>query len=302
MGVLAVRLGKRIEWDSASLKATNCPEADALNKAFIDTVAASVAFIRLPVPGLKFQRGLKGREFLVNYLSGLLPEKRSILSDDMFSQFCHAKSKEGNSFSDEDVINHMIFLLMAAHDTITSATTSLIYFLAKNPKWQDAVREEGRTLGSGPVGYDELEKLVVLEGNFNEALRLYPPVAWIIRRTLNEIEFKGNRIPPNTLVYISPLSTHRMEQYWSNPLEYDPSRFLDRNEHKQHPYVFVPFGGGAHMCIGKLFADMEVKAFVHQLLQKFEISLPDDYQWNPVIVPIPKPKNGLPIILKRIGK
>jgi cytochrome P450 len=276
------------------------PEADRLNKAFIDTVSASISLIKLPIPGLTYKKGLEGRKFLVEYLSGMLPEKRSTLTDDMFSQFCHSKSQDGESFSDEDVINHMIFLLMAAHDTITSATTSLIYYLASTPVWQEAIREEGRQAGPGPINYEDLEKLAVLEACFNEALRLYPPVPLIPRRTVNDVEFKGTSIPAHTLVYINVFNTHRMEQYWSNPLQFDPGRFLDRKEHKQHPYLFVPFGGGAHMCIGKLFAYMEVKAFIHQFLQKFEVSLPAGYQLKQKIIPIPKPQDGLPIHLKKI--
>jgi cytochrome P450 len=54
------------------------------------------------------------------------------------------------------------------------------------------------------------------------------------------------------------------------------------------------------MCIGKLFAYMEVKAFIHQFLQKFEVSLPAGYQLKQKIIPIPKPQDGLPIHLKKI--
>lgn len=277
------------------------PEADRLNKAFVDTVLASVSFVRLPLPFLSYQKGLKGREFLVKYLRDLLPEKRAQLTDDMFSQFCHSTSKDGESFSDEDVINHMIFLLMAAHDTITSATTTLIYYLASHTEWQRAVREEGRALGKAMIDYEDLEKLETLEACFDEALRLYPPVPMIPRRTVNDVDFKGTRIPAHTLVYINVFNSHRMEQYWSNPTAFDPTRFLERKEHKQHPYLFVPFGGGAHMCIGKAFAYMEVKAFIHQFLQRYEVSLPDGYQLKQKIIPIPKPHDGLPVRLKKLN-
>ncbi len=276
------------------------PEADRLNRAFVDTVSASVSIIKLPIPGLTYKKGLDGRKFLVQYLSELLPEKRATVTDDMFSQFCHSKSKDGESFSDEDVINHMIFLLMAAHDTITSATTTLIYFLACNPEWQEKIRSEGLDLGADKIEYDDLEKLKILEACFDEALRLYPPVPMIPRRTVNDVEFKGRTIPAHTLVYVNTFNTHRMDQYWSRPNEFDPSRFLERQEHKQHPYLFAPFGGGAHMCIGKLFAYMEVKAFIHQFLQKYQVSLPEGYRLEQRIIPIPKPKGGLPIRLRKL--
>ena len=61
----------------------------------------------------------------------ILPEKRATNTPDFFSQFCHAESDEGEKFTDQEIIDHMIFLMMAAHDTTTSTLTSMIYLLAK---------------------------------------------------------------------------------------------------------------------------------------------------------------------------
>ncbi|MFW7378697.1 MAG: cytochrome P450 [Oligoflexus sp.] len=276
-------------------------EAAKLNKAFVDSVSAGISILRLAIPGLKFKRGLAGREYLISYLRGLLPQKRAKETRDMFSQFCHCKTPEGESFSDDDVINHMIFLLMAAHDTITSSVTSLVYFLASTPDWQDAVREEGAGIGPGPLDYADLDKLPLLEACFNEALRLYPPVPMIPRRSVEGFDFQDIEIPARTMIYVNPFLTHRLPEYWSEPFRYDPTRFLERQEHQQHPYLFVPFGGGAHMCIGRLFAYMEMKLFMHQLLQRYQLKLPDNYVLNSHIVPIPKPKGGLPIQLTKVS-
>ena len=275
-------------------------DADRLNRAFIDTVSASIAFIRLAIPGFKFKRGLEGRQYLIQYLRKLLPEKRRVETKDMFSQFCHSQTPEGDYFSDQDVINHMIFLLMAAHDTITSSVTSLVYFLASEPEWQNSVREEGKQINQGALAYDQLDKLPVLEACFNEALRFYPPVPMIPRRSVNAFEYKGVEVPARTQLFVNPFMTHRLPEYWSSPSQFDPSRFLDRKEHLQHPYLFVPFGGGAHMCIGRLFAYLEMKLFMHQLIQRYQISLPAGYHHHADIIPIPKPRNDLPILLKRL--
>ncbi len=95
------------------------------------TVAASLAFFRAPIPGLKMWRGMRGREVLVNRFRALMPEKRATHTSDFFSEFCHAQSEQGERFTDQEIINHMIFLMMAAHDTTTSTLTTMMYLLAR---------------------------------------------------------------------------------------------------------------------------------------------------------------------------
>ena len=134
-----------------------------------------------------------------------------------------------------------------------------------------------------------------------EALRLHPSVMMMQRRTINECELGGYRIPANTILFMTPQHTHRMEEYWDNPLKFDLDRWLEpRNEHKRHTFSFVGFGGGAHKCIGMHFALMQVKNFLHQFLRRYEFRLADGYSDSMQTVPLPKPADDLPIVLKRI--
>ena len=70
-------------------------------------------------------RGLRGREALQEYFRSEIPLRRGNDADDLFSVLCNAESDEGETFSDEDIVNHMIFLLMAAHDTSTITMTQM---------------------------------------------------------------------------------------------------------------------------------------------------------------------------------
>ena len=118
---------------------------------------------------------------------------------------------------------------------------------------------------------------------------------WTIRR------FGGFQIPKGTPVGISPIHTHHMPSIWTDPHRFDPERFSPaRAEHKQHPSAYLPFGGGAHLCIGQHFADMEVKSVLHQVLRQFRFSVPAGYRMPYQLVPIAKPKDGLPITLQRL--
>lgn len=285
------------------------PEANQVNEAFMDSVLASVAVIRFPLPFTKFRRGVKGREFLVNFFREQLPKRRGSDAQDMFTLLCNATDDEGNGYSDDDIIDHMDFLMMAAHDTLTSSLSTLIYHLALNQEWQDTLRKECQSvaneLGLGPdddLPYDSLDSLEMCQWAFKEALRLNPPVPSIPRQTTKEVEFGGVTIPANTTISVSPGFTHKMEEIWTNPESFEPDRFSDqRAEDRKHKYAWVPFGGGAHMCIGLHFAYMQMKVFMYHLLTKYEFSVEDGYQADFQIMPIPKPKDGLPINIRPIG-
>ncbi|MBT4042674.1 MAG: cytochrome P450 [Rhodospirillaceae bacterium] len=276
-------------------------EAAKLNQAFIDEVAASVAVIRRPWPGTAMGRGVKARAFLLAYFRDLIPERRAGDGDDMFSQFCKAKSEDGAFFSDDEIVDHLNFLLMAAHDTTTSALTTMVWALAAYPDWQNAVREEVLSLGSEQLDYGDLDKLVLTERVFKEALRFRPPVPFLPRFANEAFEFGGYEIPADTSVSVSPGMVHMAEEIWTQPTLFDPDRFSDnRAEDRRHRFAWTPFGGGAHKCIGMHFAIMQVRAFVHQFLQHYRVALPDGYQPRWLSIPIPKPRDGLPIILSRL--
>jgi len=139
------------------------PEVDDITRAFVDMVAASVAVIRRPLPGTAMARGVNGRKRIVAYFSEQIPIRRAKGGgEDLFSQLCHATHEDGALLSTQDIVDHMSFLMMAAHDTLTSSLTSFIGALAANPQWQDRLRNEVAGLGvaaSEPTSLDNLEAM-----------------------------------------------------------------------------------------------------------------------------------------------
>ncbi len=138
------------------------PEVDEINRAFVDMVAAAVAPIRRPLPGTQMARGVAGRKRIVAYFRQQIPLRRGNHGgDDLFSQLCRATHEDGALLSEQDNIDHMSFLMMAAHDTLTSSLTSFVGELAANPDWQDRLRAEVLALGlapGAPSSFDDLEK------------------------------------------------------------------------------------------------------------------------------------------------
>lgn len=276
------------------------PEADKVNAAFVDMVQASIGVVRAPVPFTKMAKGVAGRKYLIDFFGPQIAERRRNENrTDMFSQFCRATREDGGYLSDGELVDHINFLMMAAHDTITSSLTSMIWFLAKNPEWQEKLRSECLSIAPAGVGLTgaDLEKFEITEMVFKETMRLLPPVPSIPRRSLRDFEFMGYQIPAGTLVGLSPGYVHKMAEYWEEPEKFDPLRHSAEQSKARHKYAFVPFGGGAHMCLGLHFAHMQVKLFTHHLLTQVRISVAEDYAPKWQVWPMPKPTDGLQVTL-----
>jgi cytochrome P450 len=278
-------------------------ETHALTQAFIDTVRAGTGLIRTPVPILKtrWNKGLAGRKLLDDYFRRLIPAKRASTDNDLFAALCHVETDDGQKFTDDDVVNHMIFLMMAAHDTSTITSTAMAYYLAKHPEWQDKARAESLALGTDRPTIDQLESLITLDLIFKEAMRLVAPVPALMRRTTEDTELLGHYIPKGTLVNVVPGVTHLLGDHWVNAEEFDPTRHADpRNEHKAHRFGYVPFGGGAHKCIGMAFGTNEVKSLLHTMLTTYLFEIPETYEieWDHTSLVVPT--DNFPVTLRRL--
>jgi len=270
-----------------------------LVSAFTDAVHAGSAIVRYPVPGLSWSRGLAGRRELETYFRAQLPAKRATDGADLFAALCHARTDEGETFSDDDIVNHMIFLMMAAHDTSSITTTAVAYYLAKNPEWQQRVRLECMHLRDRPVDIDSLGELASLDLVINESIRLESPVPALVRRTVKDTDLMGYFVPAGTMVAVLPGVNHRMDEYWTDPDTFDPERFAaPRHEDKAHRYAYLPFGGGAHKCIGMHFGTLEVKTILVRLLTRYELEVPDGYElrWDKSALWFPP--DGFPLTLR----
>jgi cytochrome P450 len=273
-------------------------DARRINRAFVDTVRAGTALVRFPVPGGRWAAGLNGRRLLERYFAENLPAKRRTDGADLFSALCHATTEDGERFGDADVINHMIFLMMAAHDTTTITSTAAAYYLAKHPEWQERARAESLALGSDVPDIAALDRLRTLDLVMKEALRLVAPVPSMARKTVRDTDVLGHYVPAGTLVGVSPTINHFDPACWTNPFDFDPERFSDeRREDKSHRYAWMPFGGGAHKCIGLHFGTFEVKALLHEMLRTFRWSVPAGYEARWDYVSLPVPTDGLPVRL-----
>lgn len=193
--------------------------------------------------------------------------------EDMLQILLESSYKEGGALDDKSVCGLLIALLFAGQHTsgITSSWTG--FFLLKNPKWMQTVLEEQKQIIASEgheITFETLRKSVQLENCIREALRMYPPLIILMRKAIKEIQYKNYTIPAGDFVCVTPAYAMRLPEMYSNPNEYDPSRY-DRGEDKTLPYAYISFGGGRHGCPGENFAITQIKTVWTVILRTYEL-------------------------------
>jgi len=275
-------------------------ESDRLNRDFVRVMHAAGAAVRSPIPLTPYWRGLRARARLKSWFMRLLTTRPEGERADMMSLLRRAVSEEGERFTDDEIVEHVLFLLMAAHDTTTSGVTCLLMLLAQHPAWQERVRAE---LLAYPerLGFDDVQSLELTYDCFREALRLYPPVRSVPRRTTRACEVEGHAIPANTPMWVNIEVNHRDPSIWTDPDAFDPVRFAaPREEHKRHKFAWLPFGGGAHTCLGLQFARLEMSVFMRRLLGRYRVSLPPGWAPRMKYMPFVRPADDLPLTFEAL--
>jgi CRP-like cAMP-binding protein len=135
-----------------------------------------------------------------------------------------------------------------------------------------------------------LRRMPVLRAAMHETLRLYPVVAGIPRHVKQDFEFEGYTIRKGQKVYIAASVTHVLPEFFPNPYVFDADRFLPpRDEHRQ-ARAFLPFGAGAHACLGASLATLFTMTTLTGLLRSAEFQIePPSYTLRRKADPMPGP-------------
>ena len=258
-----------------------------LNQLFINSIKPATTIVRSPYPMTRMKKGLKARVELLEYFQEK-SDKIDLSKETLFADLVKTNNEEAG-LTNFEIAEHMIFLLLAAHDTTTSTLTSSIHFLAGDENYQNKVKTESSTLSKTDIS--DLKNGIIGEALFNEAIRKYPPVPFSPRWVVRDTELDGYEIPKNTYIAAGPLVLHNDERYWEDPLAFNPERFEDPTITHE---AYFPFAGGAHTCLGKFFASYLFKNVVYKLVDNFQvISTTEELKINPA--PIPNPRKDVKI-------
>ena len=226
-------------------------------------------------------------------LTDLIVQRRAgELAGDVLSQMLDAVDDEGVGLSDEQLLGHLMILLVAGHETTTTLSAWALYMVAKRPELRQrlvaeleaaraAAREDGESWSAAePPPLSVLRQLSFMDNFIKETGRLFPPVLHAPRGVLSPFEFAGYEIPAGTRIRLALAGTHLLPSIFADPFTFDPDRFAPpRREDRETPYGLVTFGGGPRICIGINFANIEVKLLLAHMLQHYDIALVDGQEY-----------------------
>jgi cytochrome P450 len=195
--------------------------------------------------------------------------------------------------SPDQIRDEVMTLFLAGHETTANALAGTFYLLMRNPDAYARVRDEARrVLGGRLPTTEDLPNLPYSLACIKESMRIYPPAYMMGRSAEREVTLAGHRLPKDSIVFVNIFGIHHRSDYWP-----DPERFNPERDFKSRAYL--PFGGGARVCIGNHFATMEGHLILAHLAQKVVFE-DDGHDIDPEPLVTLRPKGGLPVRVRRI--
>ncbi len=198
---------------------------------------------------------------------------------DFLSMYLDATDKQGRGFSDAELLDELMTLIVAGFETSANTLNWVWYLLAEHPDVEAKVIEESRRLVPtvSAVSAGALTDMQYTQQVLEETLRLYPPVWLFTRRSRANDKLDGFDMPNDTDIYLSPFILHRTAEFWPDPERFDPDRFADgRLPKNERPYF--PFSLGPRRCLGEYFSFLEMKVHLGLLLPRFRMMHTDDHR------------------------
>ena len=228
--------------------------------------------LRLPIGRLApWAPLMRAKQAVDPLLNAEIAARRAVCAgrDDVLSMLLEARDEDGAPMTDAELHDEMLTLLVAGHETSATTLAWAVHHLAANPDAMGrACAELHRVVGRGPLQVEHLPQLEWLDAVIKETLRLTPIVPMVGRRLARPARIGGHDLPGGEVALACVYLTHRRAELWPDPTRYDPARFVGR---KIDPYHYYPFGGGTRRCLGKAFAEYEIKIVLATILSQLSL-------------------------------
>jgi cytochrome P450 len=174
--------------------------------------------------------------------------------------------------SQAELRDEAVALFLAGYETTSVSMAWALHALTQQPSLGQRLQTEvDRAVGTRVPGFEDVMSLAWCRNVAQEALRLYPPIYWLARKSVEEDIIDGFRIPAGTSMGLMLYLIHRHPEEWEAPERFDPDRFTPEHSAGRHKHAWVPFGSGQRQCIGKEFALMEEQLILTRLAQRFHV-------------------------------
>lgn len=203
-----------------------------------------------------------------------LIEKRKLSTenhDDLLDLLLNSKYEDGSSMTMDQLIDEILILFVAGHETTANALSFGIMLLSKNNDVQQQLLKEVSAIDFSKLSImDSFKTCTYTKQCIDETMRLYPPAYFSDRITIEDDVFDGSTYKKGTTLLTSFYELHRNESIWENSESFDPDRFASLTKKQLSNYF--PFGAGPRMCVGSNFALYEMIVIIGTLTQKYIIN------------------------------
>ncbi|CAJ1938351.1 unnamed protein product [Sphenostylis stenocarpa] len=252
----------------------------------------------LNIPGTRFHRSMKAADAIRKEIKIILKkrkvdleEKRASPTQDLLSHMLVTSDPSGRFMPEMEIIDNILLLLFAGHDTSRSVLSSLMKYLGQLPQVYEHVLKEQLEISQVKeagqlLQWEDVQKMKYSWNVASEVMRLCPPVSGAYREATTDFTYADYNIPKGWKLHWITGSSHKDPTLFSNPETFDASRFEGAGP---TPFSFVPFGGGPRMCLGQEFARLEILVFMHNIVKRFkwELVIPDEkLKYDPMLEPV----------------
>ncbi len=289
---------KQFTFEIASTLLTGTAPGDEIERISKQFVTLTSGFLTLPTrwKWTPYGKAVEAREALLAYIDRAIEHRRQDPQTDALSLLVQTRDEEGNALTNHELRSQTLLMLFAGHETSASMLTSLLLFFKQNPHTLAKARAEQDALNIGDaLTIDQVRLMPYLDRVLRETERLHPPVPAGFRGVTEPFEYNGYTIPKGwTALYLINVA-HRDPSVFSSPNTFDPDRFSPERNEGDVPFSMVGFGGGARVCIGYAFAQLEMKVLLSHLLRFYDWEILPNQNLKFTYFPTLLPRDGLKI-------
>ncbi len=230
-----------------------------------------------PARDLKFAYRFRQLSKLVGALAKRRVREKSEHFD-FLQMLIEARDKEsGSPMSERELIDEVMTLIVAGHETTASGLNWTWYLLSQNPEAEAKLHAEVDAVPEQPApSLSAMEQLGYTRNVVDEALRMYPPGWLLSRRTIGPDTLSGYDVPPGTDVLLCLYLLHRHPRYWKEPDAFRPERFDAEHESERPRFAYMPFAAGPRHCIGETLALYEMYMHLYKVARRYRLRFVPD--------------------------
>ncbi|KAK7300533.1 hypothetical protein RJT34_11379 [Clitoria ternatea] len=275
--------------------------SETLRKEYVLVIEG---FFTLPIPlfSTTYRRAIKARRKVAEALTLIVRQRRK---GEKKNDMLGALLASGDHFSDEQIVDFMLALLVAGYETTSTIMTLAVKFLTETPLALAQLKEEHDQIRAKkgnpeePLEWTDYKSMTFTQCVVNETLRVANIIGGIFRRAMTDINIKGYTIPKGWKVFASFRAVHLNPDHFKDARTFNPWRWQSNSETSSPGNVYTPFGGGPRLCPGYELSRVVLSVFLHRFVTR--------YSWFPaeedkiVFFPTTRTQKKYPILVKCRG-